>query len=127
MSPASEAPPSGQTLHCPLPLLQNMNKRVRCPCGRAICLGHHNYTTTSTVQAAQPQAAEEAAYTDPDCVSTDLVSRHQVGRPAEPPPQGPGPGVPARGGERDSAAEVGLCRLAGSVGVPTPSVSVGGL
>lgn len=66
---------------CPGPLsLQNSAKRVRCPCGRAICLGHHNYTTSSAAQAAQPQVAEEPAYADPDCVSTDLVGRHQVGR-----------------------------------------------
>ncbi|KAL4431647.1 hypothetical protein ABPG77_001489 [Micractinium sp. CCAP 211/92] len=56
----------------------NMNKRVRCPCGRAICLGNHNYTTSATAQAAQPQVAEEPAYADPDCVSTDLVSRHKA-------------------------------------------------
>ncbi len=91
--PTAAAPPalnrthSGTATPCRRPLLpwpplflpQNMNKRVRCPCGRAICLGNHNYTTSATAQAAQPQVAEEPAYADPDCVSTDLVSRHKVG------------------------------------------------
>nr|AXF41557.1 LCI420 protein [Chlorella sp. ArM0029B] len=51
-----------------------VNRCTRCHCGRAICLGHHNYSTSTRVaqQAAQP------AYADADCVSSDLAARHQT-------------------------------------------------
>jgi hypothetical protein len=59
----------------PTSAMQAVNRCTRCHCGRAVCMGHHTYTTSA--HAAQAAAAQPA-YAEEDCVSTDLAARHQV-------------------------------------------------